>query len=413
MTEEQTGRQFTKELCVWSKTGEIPKCGNQDVRYFLELQKERLKERGLRMECELEPPKMENDRMTGGMAARGRRESVKYESRIDYWNYTRTLRFFRNGKNLFSKKEQELLYVTTTGLKTGAVDGSETYCCPNCAAIGTVNELQNGCPYCGTKFMMSDLFPKVTDFLFTKDYGERSSELTLKIRMLMTIGAVIGAAIQFLRFFGREWIGTVILTMIVGSLGGAVLAYVIWAVSKLASVFTAAAGSVSPLIEQQDAKKKITVLLAGFDPGFSYEYFVNRLISTLKIFIFEKERKNLAQYAGEAMHQELDQVIESSFNGRIKLNGYQVYNGYCTINLNIGMTNIYDNGKRIYQKKDVFCVTIMKNIMHMEDPGFSIKKVQCHSCGGSFDAVRMRFCPYCNATYDMRDDAWVITEVFK
>ena len=54
-------------------------------------------------------------------------------------------------------------------MNDGSMSGDELYCCPNCSAISSVKSLLAGCPYCGTRFQMTDLFPKVTDFYYS-DY---------------------------------------------------------------------------------------------------------------------------------------------------------------------------------------------------------------------------------------------------
>lgn len=49
---------------------------------------------------------------------------------------------------------------------------SEVACsCPNCGAVSNVRELLNGCKNCKTRFIMDDLFPKVTNFYFVKTYS--------------------------------------------------------------------------------------------------------------------------------------------------------------------------------------------------------------------------------------------------
>ena len=43
--------------------------------------------------------------------------------------------------------------------------------------------------------------------------------------------------------------------------------------------------------------------------------------------------------------------------------------------------------------------------------GFSITSVACPHCGGSFDAVRQKICPYYGSTYHMENEGWVIEEM--
>ena len=43
--------------------------------------------------------------------------------------------------------------------------------------------------------------------------------------------------------------------------------------------------------------------------------------------------------------------------------------------------------------------------------GFSIKKIECKTCGGSFDGSHQRKCPFCQNVYDMKEENWVITRI--
>ena len=70
----------------------------------------------------------------------------------------------------------------------------------------------------------------------------------------------------------------------------------------------------------------------------------------------------------------------------------------------------YENG-RIRKKGDLIDVTIIRNVANMQAPGFSISAVGCPQCGGSFDAVRQRNCPFCGNTYHMENENWVIADM--
>lgn len=405
---KEVGDQFARELMEWSKTGKAPKSADADVKYFLELQQQRLKDHDLEMEYELWEPKKKNEIVSGNTASifgRNKRSSVKYESTMDFRNFDRRIRFYRNGKKRFSRTTHDIMYKTTTRLKQGEMIGTETYCCPECGAISTIIELQAGCPYCNAKFVMSDLFPKVTDFFYIRNCGEDASSLKVKILKWILAAILIVFAIQ-LFYKGTD---EIIITVISSIIGGAIFGYVAWAFGKIGSLFVGAAKSIMPMVRQKEAKDKITTLLHGFDPSFSYQYFVNRLVSKLKTVLFAKDRANLAVYEGTQLRPELDQIIESDFDSGIVLNTYQAQNGYCMLSIDLYMEDIYDNGSRIYQKKDIFRLKLTKNVTKPEDIAFSMKKVECKSCGASFDATKERHCPYCKAPYDMKEDDWVIS----
>lgn len=405
--------RFAKQLVEWSRSGKEPECANSDVRYFLDLQEARQKERGIRMEYELTMPVKVEELVAGSTFRSKRRQSIKYESNTDFQNYTRKLTFFRGDKKCFLRKKDEILYVTATDIKTNKMSGEEAYCCPNCGAVSTIQKLQDGCPYCQTRFMMSDLFPKVTEFMFAPETGERAGKLKVKIGIFMLFAAAIMAGLNFFLNVGENSDTELVLAVIGGAVGGAILGYFVWAIGKFVSIMGQAVGSLGPLARQQEAKRKLTTLLSGFDPSFSYDYFLNRLVSSIKIILFAKDRRNLIQYVGQELHPEFDDIIEANMNGRIALNNYRVQDGYCAINMNIGMDVIHDGTNRIYQKRETFVVTILKNVTVPEELGFSIRAVKCRNCGSSFDATKMRHCPQCGTPYDLRQDAWVVTQIFK
>lgn len=407
------GVRFAKQLVEWSRTGKEPECANSDVRYFLDLQETRRKERGIRMEYELTEPKNAEESVAGSTFRSKGRQSIKYKSHTDFHNYTRKLTFFRGDKKCFSRKKDEILYVTTTDIKTDKMSGAEAYCCPNCGAVSTIQKLQEGCPYCQTRFVMSELFPKVTEFIFVPEVGERAGKLKVKIGIFMLFAAAIMAGVNFFLHIGKESGGELVLAVFGGAVVGAILGYFVWAIGKFLSILGQAIGSLGPLARQQEAKRKLTTLLSGFDASFSYDYFLNSLVSTVKIILFAKDRGNLIQYVGQEAHPEFDDIIEAGMNGRVALNYHKVQDGYCAINMNIGMDVIHDNGSRIYQKRETFAVTILKNITMPEEPGFSIHAVNCRNCGGSFDATKIRHCPHCGVPYDLRQDAWVVTQIYK
>ena len=400
--------RFARELVRWTQTGELPKSADQDIRYFLELQGNRLKERSLQMEYILESNE-KTESYNGGFHSRTSMTSRKYECVVDYRRYKKTLQFYRDGKRKFSKKMPVILYVSNIWLKGENLTGAETYCCPSCGAISTVMELQQGCPYCQSKFFMSDLFPKATGFFFLKDEVSPQN-VEVNAKTVTMFSAVIVAACSVVGNFGDS-IAELIYGVIVGAIVGGFLGYCMYSIKMIGVVMKAAFASLPAVVEKHSIEKKLVKILGGFDPSFSYDYFVNQVVSALKIIIFAKDRTNLVIYEGQDLHPEFDNIIEATYGGDIRLVDYQVRNGYATIWLNVHMMDVYDTGSRIYQKKDVFCVTLVKNVMRMEELGFSIKMVQCKKCGSSFDATKERHCPFCNEVYDMKEDAWTVMDV--
>lgn len=412
--------KFKQELSEWAKTGKAPESADQDIHYALELQKRRLEERGLQMELSFENPRKESDHIKGGTSGDKNRQSLKYSNYTEFEENTRKLSFFKNGKRKFLEKEWGVFYASTTFLRNELVDGSETYCCPNCGAISTILQLQEGCPYCQTKYKITDLFPKVSHYYFVKSPVDRRSTVLAKVKWVLLLGALIGFCLQRCGIWlpVEEGEGTLYLIATIGSILfamilGMIFTYIGYAFCLAIGIIGKAIFSIKPLVQNKEGERKINQLLGGFDPSFSYEYFISQLISTLKIITFAKDRLNLPQYAGSNPHTELDNMIEMAFNGIFKLNHYTVRDGYCTLNLEMGMDVVRDYGNKIKKKTELYRITVIKNVAKLEDIRFSVKRVQCKKCSGSFDAMKERTCPYCGEPYDYKEDDWMVLELDK
>lgn len=405
----ELSNQFANELEEWSKTGKKPKSGNQDITYFLELQRDRLKERNIQMEYDLSLPKKKEDQISGGRATSSSRQSGKYVGRIDFCTCQKKMVFYKEGKKVFSRKRTENLYVTTTDLKYQHMVGADTYCCPNCGAISTIQELQEGCSFCQTKFRMTDLFPKVTDFCYLCN-DVPTSYVKLIVRVCMILGCL--AMVLFSLWEGvDENAALAILELAFGGLLGCGMGYLASAIMLLFFMIGKAVSSIPSLRKHGKARKKIVEIMSSLDKSFSYDYFMNQVMSKLKIVLFAKDRNNLAVYEGAERHTEFDNIIEMTSLGVMDLQWHKTENGYCTICLDVPMMVVHDLGNKVCEKKDTFRITICKNISKPEDVGFSMKKVSCPGCGASFDATREKNCPYCQTVYDIKEDSWVVTEL--
>lgn len=169
--------------------------------------------------------------------------------------------------------------------------------------------------------------------------------------------------------------------------------------------------SVHRFVGRDRARHKITAFLKKYDPAFSYDYFLSKVVSLLKIILFTDDRSNLAVCQGKVAGDAFRDIVDIAYQGTTTLNSCQVEGKYCYLDINLFMSDIHDGGNRIYKKNDIFRMKLCKDITKPEDYGFSIRKVQCRGCGGSFDASRIRYCPYCGKEYDLKEDDWVVLEL--
>ncbi len=179
---------FGAGLAEYTATGKPPAQGNQDVRYALRLQKERLESRSLLMKYEFTPRGHFADASGPG---REWRDDL-YTSRMEYRTCRMTRSFCRTQSGsqphrLYEKSQNYIFYQTITDANHYDSMEDEPYVCPSCGAPGRIGDLESGCPYCGTFFQMSDLFPKTTSFYFVEDVGGTQTEVKGSMKTTMRL----------------------------------------------------------------------------------------------------------------------------------------------------------------------------------------------------------------------------------
>lgn len=409
-TDQQIFEEFSSQLCKWGENGKTPAAGNQDISYGLELQKKRLEKYHTKMEYRLKPQEDRYRQISTAVFS-----DIRYTNKLVWKAYRKEVNYSKDGRKILSVKDNELLYTIITWLNDAEVQAD--YCCPNCGAMSDVNALLEGCPYCHTQFIMSDLFPKVTNFYFLRDYGLSEKEAGKRITKWMAGGAGIGFLIRLpgmisdlshgYHFFFLLF--SVLLTMGVT----AVFGYFALSFSMFFRVLKDSFKQAPRAVGQIRAKKQLTELMKQYDPGFTFEYFFGKVQALLKIIIFTDDRNGLAIYDGPLENCSFDNLIDAQFDGAVSLKGSRIEGQYCYLDLNVYMTDVYCSGDKLHRKPDLFQIGLCRNISRPVDYGFSIKQVNCKNCGGSFDATRERFCPYCNSRYDLREDDWIITYIKK
>ena len=402
---------FAVELKEFTQADVLPTSCDQDMKYCLELQKERLKEKGVIMKYEFVPRGhfAENSLMNKGW------EDAHYKSRMEYRTCQWQRSFYREKKKLHSKKQNSILYQIITDTHNSSAVEEDDYTCPNCSAISKIRELKAGCPYCGTFFEMQDLFPKVTNYFMVKDQGYTENEI--KGDIFKTIFPCILICIVVFSYFysiqpETELIRAIITGVIAGIIGGGIFGYILWAILKIGSLFVQAGKSLPMLFSATGSAKHFENQMKRYSPEFSYEYFSAKVVSMLKMIIFAKDPQDVPIYEGKPLENMFAEILDSSYRGAVAFKKFDIQGNYCYVTVDAYMDNVYD-GVRLRNKSEVFRVVMCKNIRIPIQCFFSIKKIHCKSCNCSFDATKKKICPSCNQPYKVWDDDWVIVDIEK
>ncbi len=411
-------KRSTKEIQFWCRTGEEPKAANQDMKYYLDLQEKRLQKHNLNIEMTFEP---EGDVYSSQqvLSAVPVLNSIECFSRFNQSTYfqsgNQTISYYRDSQKIYSKKKFVSLYQAIINPEPGDRHvGGTTYVCPNCGAISTLNTLQEeGCPYCGTRYIMKDLYPKVANYYCLDTTGISKEQTRYHKAIIWGGGAAISLFGTLYSLFTTDdfTIAIGIVSLLLGTLLGAFLMYLGVSLFCLGKVFLQAGKSVGMLTDSAGSKQKITKNLSQYDPSFSYEYFEGKALSLARMMMFHDNLANCVQYKGQGSSSNFADLIDIQYRGRFAVESIQRNQDRIEVVLKLYLTNTIDDGKKISQKDEAIRIWMYHHVQFPVDPTYSIRKVQCPCCGGSFDAREQKTCPFCNQEYDAGINDWVVTKI--
>lgn len=406
--------KFGAGLIEYSQTGKLPEQGDQDVRYALELQKQRLENKALIMKYEFTPRGHFAD--TTGPGREWKDEH--YTSHMEYRTCRLTRKIYRGQKKIYDKGDNCIFYQIITDANNWNVIGGDIHACPNCGAASQIKVLENGCPYCGTFFKMSDLFPKTTNFYFIKDVGGTEKEVYGNLKKVMILCILVIFLINLLRILLVDGISETFVFEIIGAvigsvIGGGALGYFLYSISLLVRVFREAGKSIPMLFNVAGSANRFVAQMKRYSPEFSFEYFSGKVVAILKMILFSDNAEELTYYNGQPLGDMFTDIIESSYAGACALKQFKMQDDYCYVTVDAYMEDFYDKGKHIYTRNEKFRITLCKNIRKPINLHFSIQAMQCKSCGSSFNATKQKCCPNCGTTFDLMDEDWIVTKILR
>lgn len=411
---------FLKELSRWPDTGTEPRSGNQDIRYYLDLEEQRLKERGLSMKLDFKAFSQvdSSSKVAKLNPVLNILEFSRYQQSMNTQRVEKSMEYFRKGKSRYRSRKDVVAYLTILEPKEeNAGIGEETYTCPNCGAISPIHVLEEeGCPYCRTRYLITDLFPKVTNYYFLETVPPPEKlEKGRKGFILGGIGIMylIGLITLCFSWEGPESIIYLIFLLLGGGLMGAFEGYFVYSIVLAAKLLSGAGKSMPVVIGSAGSRSSITKKVSAFDPAFSYEYFEGKALSLARIVLFSPDPAVCIQYSDNTIRSCFRNIININYRGGMNLISIGQKGTMLEVRLRLYLTNIYDINGKIRERDEVINLTLHHNAEFRVVPNFSIKKVECSSCGGSFDATRYQKCPYCDTPYDVCRDDWIVKYIWK
>ena len=399
--------QFTDELHEWSLNGTEPSTASRDLRYFLDLQEKRLKRSGTVREEEF-------THSEGDISGCSNLSENGYSSRILYREAVQHITYHQNGKQLKKYRRPVNLYVSFVD-KEGHED--REYTCPNCGHTLTALQARDGCPYCGTFFETDEVYPCVYTYYTVPGIVQRATlESTLKKEMIK-VGTICGTVLAILFFISwneMDMIFRILGAVLAGGFYGVVFAF-LWYMGRslilIMKVFKEA-GRAMPLIKTMNTRKKMLEFMKEYDPDFSYEAFEGRVISLLRIIAFADDRDTLSVWEGDRDLSDFDDIVDMQYRGAVYIRRFEERDHLLRVEGTAYLRNTYIRN-HVREKDEKIHFILEKEAEAHADPGFSIHRVSCPSCGGSFDAMHQSHCPYCGTPYDLKKKDWIIKDMWR
>ena len=383
-------KKFIEQLnsCNISK-GEYPKLASADLKYTAMLQSNRLREKDVDINYNYITENAINT------VAHKLDKDTRYITRFPFYMMKSTTEYSVNGQVKKRDKRDKTFFANVIWLLGQNKD--ETYCCPNCGAVSTVRELLMGCPYCKTKFLMSDLYPSITHYY---DFGTKDGQINstalpfslLGIPLALTIMWIYGLfdynSLQAAFASGDLYQQIVQCTLI---LGGAVAGFIAGPLLKIIAnilyAFLRPLFYIRELIGLFKTKHKLPEFMRNFEKNFTLDYFVGKLVYLIRMMVYSDNYDNCAVYCGEPIENCCKDIIDMTYHSLINAKKMYIENNYAYIDMDVYMYTYTCKGNRIKKKLDVFNLLICKSIHAEDDYGFSLHKIECKNCGASFDAT--------------------------
>lgn len=408
---QQLNQNMLEETDRWTRDGTEPEAAVQDRRFTMDLQEARLKSKSLTLETVSK--------------TEGNPDMFQYSNVKTYEVYHITqsgrqrVTIRRGTKRLYTKHFKVEFLTDAIGVRDGdyTAIGKEGYSCPNCGAVTTVEALQTGgCPYCGSRFMIQDLFPKVLR-LMTRRLNKLMPYSYLLIYLLGIPGGLfgywletrkpgygaLGGTFSFYYFLG---IAVFVMNGLLAALG------IFIAVMILYGIFIGIRGIIRSFRMRGRPGVYRRVRAMQRQAGYDFKHFLVLGQDLAERVVFSDQPEELSQYAGPPTDPAFRDIIRMVPLVEGKVRDLRFRERMMEADLVWLMENFYLTDGQLHRHREYLYMTMEHARDTAFSPEFSIRVVTCASCGGSFDALKRKHCPWCGSPYDL-GNAWVVTRLSK
>ena len=406
---------------------------DRDMQLFNEIQKKRLKSRGLELDY---------DFMGRGFHAEGQEHGNEWKDGhyvAKIWSassfYTRVLK--RKNKVINKHKKTVSVWAMVLDYLNGERIDDDICVCPNCGNPAKVKELTEGCPYCGTMFKTEELYPKVINYNIVYDPSRQPKEFwkpTLIFTAIFTgciwlsipLAFIIALLLMVLLTVMFKAIGhgtsDDLLNMgkaVFGIAGGysafvffpaPFIGYVLSLIPTLARLGREGARSAA-LLATFNSHKMFEEEMKKYGQEYMENHFMGQTVSKMKAAIYSDNPDDLPFYEGGPLPEETKNIVDVFFRGAVDYKKVEVIDNIAHVDCDVYTEILTENKGKAKNRDRIFHVRMKKNVNNRTSLDFSVSKFMCPTCGKSFDAYKYKRCPSCNNVYKVEDADWVIEAI--
>ncbi len=373
---------------------------SMDLKYNTGLQRQRLSSHGIRLKRVYH-----FDEQTSTAVSPLMGKDQRYVTRVPVALCRRENQYFSDAGLL--KKDVSETAVCSYVVFAKDQDPRAAYCCPNCGDINSVAQLlEQGCRSCRTRFILPDLYPRITNFYTIR----KKSYNRAKLFPFLLLGILAALVFFFLVSSKQVESGApYYFTMIVTAFCGLVFGWLLYGIGMLVLLMIDAVSSGPKLSDFNQTRKKLPLFMQQYDPFFSVDFFVGKVNNLLKTLVFTEDYKNCSIYEKNDENPCRD-ILDIEYQGVIRLNHASSDSRFVCVDLDLYARTTSIQKNKLRQKDEIFRMQLCRAVGVQDDYNVSFHNIECRFCGASFNAVRERSCPYCHNPYLLRNYDWVVTD---
>ena len=178
---------FINEITRFYDDGTEPEHASADMRYYLHQHEKRLADMGVKLQ------RRYTITPDGAKATRSKNRPP-YTASLSFIECDSSTQITNASTQKIMKKHKRSASIFYTNILDRADAQNAAYECPNCGHHATLAIFSNGCPMCGTRFQMKQLFPCVSNFYLLSQMVDNKA-VNKFIPTVKTLAIILGLGV--------------------------------------------------------------------------------------------------------------------------------------------------------------------------------------------------------------------------